>query len=402
MASPNNPSNSTRLNLTLAVPNALPGKQEFAETVVGHYPVFSAKSWLSLNWFRVCNQGCGYCYRPGRGSESAHSPEKIYDEKFVADYLMDHPYFVPQYNGKTSSFPPSVIGLHTSSTEAFAPEVKDSTFRMLQLLDQKGINNPVAIVTKLFLKKEEIEYLRQNLHNISLYIMICYSAMPQEIEPMSDPETVENKARFMQALKDSGFTPVHYFRPIAFGWNDSPDRIGRALAFGSGSSAIVVGGITLSDDEFRQLDQLEIPLPGGPPEGWAKYGYRRKWFPKEAEETVIGLKDAAHIDTPLFRRASCSISYLRGMPDYNGYRFETKDNCTRSCPLVQVARCESIKPPTPERVKEALDKMQISGRSFEITPSGVIVEPEEMQFHILDTFELRHLLGFPVYLKKVV
>lgn len=399
-ATPKNPSFSRQLNLR-ALPNALPAGRDFALRSAAIFPVFSAKGWLSLNWVAGCNLGCAYCYRATRKEEEELTkPVQLYDEGFVADFLMSHPFFVPHFRDRQPDFIPTVIGLHTSSTEPFLNGVRDKTIRMLKLLDSKGLMNPVVIITKWYLNEDEIADLEASLHNISLYISICYSAMPSDVEPVSAPETAERRKAFMDRLSVSKvLKPIHYYRPIALGWNDSEEQIMRALRFGSTAPSITAGGVTLWSTELELIEKLGIKPPLAPEGGWIHYGYRRKWFPKTLERRIIEIKNAMGLESPLFRRASCNVSFREGIADYNGYRTEDHKNCTECCPPEQVARCEAVKAPDRARVEAALEKMKVNPK-FEIKPEGIELEQQEDKFALLDAFSLRHMLGFPATIKK--
>jgi hypothetical protein len=414
VATPKSFGHSVNLNRNLALPNALPSTREIAATLVGHYPIFSAKGWLSLNWLRGCDLGCAYCFRPGRNDQPI-PVARLYDEEFVADYLFRHDYFVPSYPGQRTVFNPTILGMHTSSTEPFLPGVKDHTFRMIELLGKRGIDNPLVIVSKWFLSDEEVAHLKSIVGNLRLQIMSCYSAMPPEIEPVSTDEIACKKIGFMKALAATGNISVaHYYRPIAIGWNDGEPQIRKALEYAreGQARAIIAGGVGLWDQEVRILEEHGLPFPEAPgqnkPENrdkpyldlWHEYGFRRKYFPKALEEQIISMKDAMGITTPLFRRASCGVNFLLGSADHNAYRMEGPKNCTRSCPAEQVALCEAIQPPSPEKVAQALAAMKIiNPPNLEISGSGLTGTVTE-DFSLLDAFNLRHWLKVAVELKK--
>ncbi len=396
-------SNNAFLLNQKAVPLALPHAKQIAEFSTVSMPIFSAKGWLSLNWHHGCSFGCAYCYRNNRIRPGSYKPTKVYDEETVADFLFSHPYFVPSRNGNSTEFPPSFIGLHTSSTEAFAPEVVDSTFKMLSLLDDRGITNPVIIITKWFLDEDQIRFLEDTIKNIRLFISVCYSGIDESIEPVSEVSILKSRRTFLRRLSASKvITPVHYFRPIAFGWNDRDEQLSSSLEFGREAKAVVAGGITLWDDELSALEEGGIKPPAAPPGGWRGYGYRRKYFPKDLEQKITSMLRETDKEKALFRRASCAYSYLQGIPDLNAYRREDLKNCTGCCPPEQVARCESIVIPSKEKVEAALKKMDVEGVSFELCEHGIVINPGDSVFGLLDAFALRHLLCFPVTMKGQV
>ncbi|HZU58202.1 MAG TPA: hypothetical protein VFA06_20160, partial [Actinocrinis sp.] len=93
----------------------------------GVQPVWPHAGMLILNTMLGCSFGCVYCFRADEQQEGAEwflsgRPTQVVDEVTVVDRLSRHPLFVP---GVTQ------IGLHSATTEPFLPQVRESTFALL-------------------------------------------------------------------------------------------------------------------------------------------------------------------------------------------------------------------------------------------------------------------------------
>jgi hypothetical protein len=378
-------------------------------------PTFSGKGWLSINNFMRCRLGCRYCFASHRDEELENGncavvskkPIKIFSDESLVEYTVNHPYFRAELGDGTGT----PLGLHTGTTEAFLPEVKESTFRILELLARRGLQNDVSIITKLSLDSDDIQRLEDILGNVRLNIMSCYSALPEEIEPFNSPGVMDKKRKMVEQVAYRG-TPnlriFHYMRPLAIGWNTSEEQIGEALRYGEPTTATVIGGISLTNLTQQILDS-NLALPGGPNpgkprDGWEKFGDGKKFLPPYLVDRILEIREKLGILTPLVRRSSCSVSIANSKPDYNAHRVESPEkNCLPSCPAKQQKICESQKMPTQQAVREALDKMGFPEINFQITEKAVILENAKdfPSFISMEGFALRHLVRFPVIFKKV-
>jgi hypothetical protein len=144
--------------------------------------------------------------------------------------------------------------------------------------------------------------------------------------------------------------------------------------------------------------------------GWEGFEYK-KFLPVDLIERILEMRYKLGIKTPLVRRASCGLSLVNSIPDYNAHRVEGKEkNCFSSCPEQQQARCGSVKIPDEQMVVRALFKMGWMSSSFEISPKRVVIRSAShlypwdkdhgldfsVSFQMFDAFALRHLIGFPV------
>jgi hypothetical protein len=244
--------------------------------------------------------------------------------------------------------------------------------------------------------------LNEEIKNIKLIIAVCYSDMPSSIEPKTSTQRfIEKKQKFLMQivkLNNPHLRTVHYMRPIAEEWNATKESIEKSLMFGRSAEGIVVGGITLWDYEIEEIKRQGLSLPNEPPGGWHAYGYRRKYLPRSIKELIVNVWNELGLNTPVLSRASCAVSNILKIQDYNGYKIENEEkNCLVTCPASQQALCRAIKSPTSDLVKEALGKMQQGEIPFVIEENKrVLLMPKEDQlFGFIDGFALRHLLGFP-------
>jgi hypothetical protein len=119
---------------------------------------------------------------------------------------------------------------------------------------------------------------------------------------------------------------------------------------------------------------------------------RRKIVPETLERRVLAVfADSAS----LFRKTSCAVSYVHGLPDYNGH-VGIRELCD-ICPRTQVDRCsQAHQVPTSSQLREAADGLPEARPLVvvEISERAVIVaglDSEQPRYY------LQHALGFQVH-----
>ena len=175
-------------------------------------------SWLTINPFKGCSLGCAYCFR-ARWHPSV-TPQEETAVAAAVDALVSHRDFVPHE---------TPVSINVSSTDALLPEVRESTFQAIRILEQRQLRNPFGIVTKLSFTRAEISQL-QALNYLRPIVFISLAFLPLGIEPVG----VEHRISTMAQLSRAGVPVVHYYRPIILGWNDSNDIIRRVMEVGGG------------------------------------------------------------------------------------------------------------------------------------------------------------------------
>jgi hypothetical protein len=339
----------------------------------GVEPVWPHAGMLILNPILGCNFGCVYCFRADEQRESVDwfldgTPTKVISEDAVVERLTRHPLFVP---GQTQ------LGLHTATTEPFLPQVRESTFRLLELLDERRWHSDVMIITKHFVTDEDVARLA-SFRFLRLLLFLSYNAAPAAMERMgARTGFVERKRHTVDAiLANPVLSAAHYYRPIVPGWNDSEEQIADALTFGEPLGLTVVGGlkeIPGLDDASRRR-HLSIPVV---PKGATS----TKHFPPELLDRILRVHQQLGLRSELVGDQSCGLTVMlsrrerRAVPNVEALRMYDAvsgqpPKCMGRCLPEQMEVCG--RPPAPDHatVRDLSDRMGIDAE-VEITDRGV-------------------------------
>ena len=88
---------------------------------------------------------CAYCFRVKWGAYD-EKPKSTISVEDGMEMLLKHPDFIPNV---------TPISINISSTDSLLPKVKPSTFKAIQILEEKKLSNPFGITTKLGFKVEK-------------------------------------------------------------------------------------------------------------------------------------------------------------------------------------------------------------------------------------------------------
>lgn len=286
----------------------------FADQTVEHLT-----SWLTINPYKGCTLGCAYCFR-ARWHPSA-KPEQVGDVVEAIEELIQHPEFLADE---------TPVSINNSSTDPLLPNVKQSTFKALEILESKQLRNPFAIITKLEFKEDDIEFLN-NLQFVRPIVFASLSLIPKHVEPVP----VAPRLRNLQRLSKTRIPRVLYFRPIVKGWNDSPEIIEEALKIGQAyCDAICIGSLRVSAEIRKELMNRSVEI-----EDYAD-DFHSKAFYKDIERRVLQKYDELNLNVPLFKHSSCAVSYILRTPNYNLLFRNPDKNCLPTCPTFQQNLCK--------------------------------------------------------------
>lgn len=342
----------------------------------GVQPVWPHAGMLVLNPMLGCSFGCAYCFRADEQRDNVDwflqgSPTKVIDEQTVVDRLGRHPLFVP---GRTQ------IGLHTATTEPFLPQVRESTFRILELLEERRWRNDVMIITKHFLRERDVERLAA-FSSFQILLFLTHNAAPAEMETMgASPAFLARKQRTVEyVLAQPRLLAAHYFRPIVPGWNDSDEQIAAALEFGEPLGLTVIGGLK----EIPGLE--EISRKRGLPTPSVARGEGAKYFPPELVERILKIHQRMGLTSTLVGDQSCGLTVMLSrrsktpVPNVEATRMYDVTTgrtakCMALCPADQLAACTTPPAPTPDRVAALLARMGAEPETdFDIRSDGVFL-----------------------------
>jgi DNA repair photolyase len=333
------------------------------------------KSGLSLNHIQGCSLGCAYCIRHTYGLWDETQPVALMSDAEAVRELVNHRYFQPHI---------TPVQLFNRATEPFLPKVRPHTFAVLEDLDQRKLTNHVLVITRHQLTVGDIERLSQ-LRHLRVTLLFTYSGIgDRRIEPYPS-HVAATSLKLMSAPSERRYRTILYWRPLVPGLNDSAAHLAAAHELSTYADATVFTGLFYREQIAAYYKANDLPEPYSDTA-------RRKIVPETLERRVIG----AFADSPkLFRKTSCAVSYVHGVPDYNGH-YGIRELCD-ICPLIQLGRCaRAHRTPTAEDIHEVarvlpetegLEVVDISRRAAVV--SGLATEQPR--------YYMQHALRFQVH-----
>ena len=333
------------------------------------------KSGLSLNHVQGCPLDCAYCIRHTYGLWDQRQPRALMTDDEAVRRLVSHRYFIPHV---------TPLQVFNRATDPFLPMVRRHTFAVLEGLDSRGLRNHVLVITRCRITPDDCVRLGR-LRHIKLTLLFTYSGI-DDIRLEAYPSRVA-----AESLKTAGesaprrYRTILYWRPLVPGLNDSADHLTRAVALSRYADATVFTGLFYRDQIAAYYRANRLPEP------YADTA-RRKIMPEELERRVLA---AFRGHGPLFRKTSCAVSYVHGLPDYNGH-IGIRELCD-ICPKPQLKLCEaSRRKPTEQDLKLAAaglpgaERMQV----VDVTDRAAVVSglPDEQP-----RYYIQHVLGFQVH-----
>ncbi|MGA3020559.1 MAG: radical SAM protein [Candidatus Micrarchaeales archaeon] len=330
------------------------------------------KSWLAINPIIGCPSECAYCYRQDDNIFWVKEPVQIRTVEETLNNLLNHRFFLP------NSTP---IAICNMTTDPFFEKPKKFIYELLSKLDDSGYTNSVGLITKQLITKDDIAFL-ESLSNININVFVTYSEMPKNIEPIGN----ERRKQSLKNLSDSKIKTILYWRPIIEGQNTDEKRIKEVLDFGEKcADAFVISGLKISPNISASLEKQGVHLVG-------EFKSDHKKISDGSTSNILNFYKEEDISTPLFRRTSCAVSYLKNISDYNAHWSNPQKNCLDTCPASQKQSCSLAAKPKKEMIEFLLEKMD-NRSEFEINENYVGIKgrltAEELTY-------LRHNLLFPV------
>jgi DNA repair photolyase len=333
------------------------------------------KSGLSLNHIQGCPLDCAYCIRHTYGVWDLRQPRALMSDEDAVRELVSHPYF------QAHTTP---LQIFNRATDPFLPRVKEHLFRVLEALDALGVTNHVLVITRFRIDPEDCERLNQ-LENVRPTLLLTYSGITDErIEPVKS--SIAATSLTIAHANAERYRVILYWRPLVPGLNDSEEHLARAVELSHHAHATVFTGLFYRDEIADYYRANGIPEPYDDTA-------RRKIVPETLERRVLDAF-ADGKGGPLFRKTSCSVSFVHGSADYNGH-YGIRELCD-ICPAEQLAVCAGAHHvPTPDRIRDLARRLP--GREdvevVDITERAVLVAGLDEQ----PRYFLQHGLGFQVH-----
>ncbi|PKV95528.1 DNA repair photolyase [Amycolatopsis echigonensis] len=333
------------------------------------------KSGLSLNHIQGCSLGCAYCIRHTYGLWDKDQPVALMSDAQAVEELVHHQYFRPHV---------TPVQLFNRATEPFLPRVRPHTFAVLEELDERELTNHVLVITRHQLKPYDIDRLNQ-LRHLKVTLLFTYSGIGDpKIEPYPSHVAAES-LKMMSAPASRMYRTILYWRPLVPGLNDTDQHLAVARELSTHADATVFTGLFYRDQiaAYYKANRLPEPYPDTA---------RRKIVPETLERRVL---DAFASSTALFRKTSCAVSYVHGLPDYNGH-YGIRELCD-ICPLSQLELCAGAhRVPRAEDVHRCASVLPEAGgvNVVDISDRAVVVSGLENE---QPRYFLQHALGFQVH-----
>lgn len=244
-------------------------------------------------------------------------PRALVSDTEAVRQLIRHRYFQPHV---------TPLQIFNRATDPFLPAVRLHTLAVLAALDARELRNHVLVITRHQMRREDITQLNE-LVSIRLTLLFTYSGIDDKrIEPYPSHVAAES-LKLMSAPSPRRYRTILYWRPLVPGLNDSDEHLDRAHKLSLFADATVFTGLFYRDEIAAYYRANGLPEPYG-------QTARRKIVPETLERRVLtAFADSAS----LFRKTSCAVSFVHGLPDYNGH-YGIRELCD-ICPLGQLDRC---------------------------------------------------------------
>ena len=254
------------------------------------------KSSISISSYDGCTIGCEYCILSTL--EDRNKVKKIADENELVSELLSFRLY-------TKSIPISV----NNQTEPFLnKEVTDSTIKILKILQERKVENPIMLITKGYLNDEQIKELSKI--KLSLIILYTFSGLSEKMENRSEKIQIETMEKLS---KLENIKLLNYYRPIIEGINTDSETINHVTAIVSKyCKASIISGIRINTYLDEKLSKLGVKIP-------PKYDPDHKVLLPETYQKILKTFEKINPQYPVFKKTSCGISYILNRADYNGH-----------------------------------------------------------------------------------
>jgi DNA repair photolyase len=330
------------------------------------------KSGLSLNHVAGCPLDCAYCIRHEYGNWAMKTPRLLMPDAEAVDALVGHRFFNPHV---------TPLQLFNRATDPMLPPVLPHTLTVARLLDARGLTNHLLIITRWRIDEQTCAALNE-LRSLKVTVLVTHSNIT---DPRIEPVDSGIARRSLRTAYEHArrYRVVLYWRPIVPGLNDSAVDLDMAASLSRWAHATVFTGLFYRDQIRAYYQAAGLPEP-------YEAGARRKILPAELERRILDHFAASAPGVALFRKTSCAVSAVHGLPDYNGH-YGIRELCD-ICPTGQVDRCAAaFTRPTAEQAAAAAAAMDAA--AAEVTDRAVVTTGLDEQRR----YWMQHRLGYQVH-----
>jgi len=197
-----------------------------------------------------CSSGCIYCYIPDMGFSNLHPmPYGLTKEELVLS-LLSNKYFFPTVKGTYLAF--------GSVGEPFHPVGILKTISYLEAVTS-FLGNPIQVSTKMKIASDAYPRLgRLKTYPVNILVTIVSLKYAEILEPSAP--SPEQRFNVIRNLKDEGFKPILFFRPVIPGVNEEEAEEIFEKARESGAVGVVIGGFRITRRILSNLRRAGIDI----------------------------------------------------------------------------------------------------------------------------------------------
>lgn len=292
------------------------------------------KSYYSINSYIGCTINCGYCFLAPIKIVPMRPIKAVEEDELIKNMLNDK-YFVRDE---------TVISLNNRTDPFITEEVKNSTFKLLDIMEENNLKNVVTITTKALLTSDDAAKL-DNYKNIKVVIIVTYNGIPLKIQPIDrkiQEETIKNVSKCKNVYL------LHQFRPIIPGVNDDEKTIREIVGYAKKyCNATIYQGIRVNEYIKGRLEERNYNYEG-------KFDVH-KLKSKNTDDIFKQIQNE-DLNYQIFDHTSCALSYLLNIPDYNMHY--KKKECPKTCKNYD--NCHNSKLKQRRNIDEELVKIGIT------------------------------------------
>ncbi|MFF4371749.1 hypothetical protein [Streptomyces sp. NPDC001594] len=305
-------------------------------------------AWIVVNGMQGCPKNCGYCYLKDR-NQTLVKPVMVATPERTLQQLLDSPYYTPD----------AKLALYTCTDALATPRNRHHLTRLLDLMAQARLKNPVCLITKCAFTQDVLDCLvRVQIAGLKVIVFLSYSGLGPDVEKGIKHDELRNNFPALHAI---GTPIIHYWRPLT-PKNSTPEVIDRVLSLVTRYAECSVAiGLKVKPGAREQMLEL-----------WPELAAASEDLENAASVWPISMRKALtnlpfrYGDYPIYETNSCALAFVMGQPD----RSNILDSavCQRNhCPLFQRERCLS-RPPLPTIDEQAIDaqlrRLDIDGTPY--------------------------------------